>query len=113
MIKRGEIWWAALSDPRGSGPGSQRPVLVVQSDEFNRSRIRTVIAVVLTSNLRLAEAPGNLVLPKSATHLSRDSVANVSQLVTIDRSFLAEAVSLLPARWMVRVANGLQLVLGL
>jgi mRNA interferase MazF len=84
VVQRGEIWWANLPEPTGSEPGFRRPVLVVQSDEFNQSRIATVIAVVLTSNLKLAQAPGNVLLPSKATHLSKDSVANISQVITVD-----------------------------
>ncbi len=76
-MKRGEVWWADLPAPSGSGPGFRRPVVIVQADEFNRSRIQTVIAVILASNLRLAEAPGNVRLRAKATGLPKDSVANV------------------------------------
>ena len=91
-MKRGEIWWASLPEPVGSEPGFRRPVLVIQSDDFNRSRIATVIALVITSNLKLAMAPGNVLLPSNATGLSKDSVANVSQVITIDKSFFTEKV---------------------
>ena len=87
VIQRGEIWWASLPEPRGSEPGYSRPVLVVQADDFNRSRINTVIAVVITSNIRLAEAPGNVLLSRKATGLPKQSVANVSQLITLDKAF--------------------------
>ncbi|WP_413161435.1 type II toxin-antitoxin system PemK/MazF family toxin [Capilliphycus salinus ALCB114379] len=85
---RAEIWWATLPDPVGSAPGYRRPVLIVQDDTFTQSRLRTVIVVIITSNTRLAEAPGNLLLPHEATGLPRDSVANVSQILTIDKSVL-------------------------
>ena len=91
-MKRGDIWWAELRDPAGSEPGYRRPVLIVQSDAFNRSRIRTVVAVVLTSNERVAAAPGNLALSRRESGLPRPSVVNVSQVVTLDRDFLAERV---------------------
>ena len=84
-MRRGEIRWASLASPEGSGPGFRRPILVVQSNEFNDSRIQTVVCAVLTSNLRLAEAPGNVRLSKKISGLKKESVANVSQLVTIDR----------------------------
>ena len=113
MIRRGEIWWASLPEPAGSERGSRRPLLIVQSEEFNRSRIATVLGVALTSNIRLEEAPGNVLLPSMATGLLRDSVANVSQVVTVDRRFLTERISTLDARHMLRVENGLRLVLDL
>ena len=85
MIRRGEIWWAALPSPRGAEPGYRRPVVVVQADPFNRSRLQIVIAAVITSNLRLAEAPGNVRLTRRQSRLAKESVINVSQLVTLDR----------------------------
>jgi mRNA interferase MazF len=113
VIQRGEIWWASLPEPTASEPGYRRPVLVVQSDDFNRSRIATVIAVVLTSNLKLAQAPGNVLLPRKATGLVKDSVANVSQVITIDRSFLTERVGVLPPHLLEQVEDGLRLALSL
>ena len=113
VIQRREIWWASLPEPAKSGPGYRRPVLVVQADEFNRSRIATVIALVVTSNVRLAQAPGNVFLPQKLTGLPKDSVANVSQIVTVDKSFLTERVGTLPANVMDLVENGLRLVLHL
>lgn len=83
---RGEIWWANLSDPVGSEPGYRRPVLLIQDDTFTQSRISTVIVVIITSNIQLAEAPGNVLLPRGVSSLSRDSVVNVSQILTIDKS---------------------------
>ncbi|MFQ5432504.1 MAG: type II toxin-antitoxin system PemK/MazF family toxin [Nitrospinota bacterium] len=111
-MKRGEIWWAELPAPQGSGPGYRRPVLVVQSNEFNRSRISTVVVVVLTSNLRLAEAPGNVLLSRRAAGLPKKSVANVSQLITLDKSFLAKKVRSLPANELSSVDTGLRTVLS-
>lgn len=113
MIRRGEIWWASLPEPTASEPGYRRPVLVVQSDDFNRSRIATIIAVVITSNLKLAQAPGNVLLPRKATGLVKDSVANVSQVITIDKSFLTERVGTLPLHLLEQVEVGLRLVLSL
>lgn len=113
VIQRGEIWWATLPEPIGSEPGYRRPVLIVQSNDFNRSRIATVIAVVITSNTRLAQAPGNVFLPKKITGLYRDSVANISQVVTIDKYFLTERVGTLPSHIFEQVENGLRLVLKL
>ena len=113
VIQRGEIWWASLPVPRGSEPGHSRPVLVVQSDDFNRSRINTVIGVVITSKIRLAEAPGNVLLSRKASGLPKPSVANVSQLITLDKSFLKEKVKRLGDREFSRVEEGLRLVLSL
>jgi mRNA interferase MazF len=112
-VRRGEVWWASLPEPRGSGPGFRRPVLVIQSDPFNDSRINTVIVAVVTSNLRLAQAPGNVRLERRQSGLPRDSVINVSQILTIDKAFLTERVSLLRTEIMTRVEAGLKLVLGL
>lgn len=112
-MKRGEVWWASLPSPAGSGPGFRRPVLVVQSNPFNESRISTAIVAVITSNLALAEAPGNVRLARSESGLARPSVVNVSQLLTIDKSRLTERVRLLPAMTMAQANDGLRLVLGL
>jgi mRNA interferase MazF len=113
VVLRGEIWWATLPDPVGSEPGYQRPILVVQSNDFNRSRIATVIGIVLTSNTALARAPGNVLLPRKVTGLSKDSVANVSQVITIDKQFLTERVDSLSGHFVEQVEAGLRLVLGL
>lgn len=113
VIRRGEIWWASLPEPVGSEPGSRRPLLIVQADEFNRSRIATVLGVILTTNTALAEAPGNLFLESSLTGLPRDSVANVSQIVTADRRFLTERVGRLEEETIQKIDRGLRLVLGL
>jgi len=112
-MQRGEIWWARLRPARGSEPGYRRPVLIIQSDDFNRSRIATVIAVVLTSNLRLQAAPGNVLLRQSDTGLPKDSVANASQVVTLDKSFLTERVASLPSERMKQIESGVRLVLAL
>lgn len=112
-MKRGEIWWASLPPPAGSGPGLRRPVVVVQANPFNESRISTVIIAAVTSNLALADAPGNVRIVKSESGLSKPSVVNVSQVLTVDRSYLTERVRMLPARAMTRVDAGLRLVLGL
>jgi mRNA interferase MazF len=113
VVERGEVWWADLDEPSGSEPGFRRPVLIVQSDTFNRSRIRTVIGVVVTSNLRLLDAPGNVLLPGKATGLPRDSVANVSQLLTLDRDFLTERVGRIRGGLLSDIESGLRLVLDL
>jgi len=112
-MHRGEIWWADLPDSDGSGPGFRRPVLIVQSNSFNRSRINTIIAVALTSNIRLGDAPGNILLPSEHTDLPNDSVVNVSQVVTIDKSYLDERVGVLPKRFIRLLDEGLRLVLDL
>ena len=113
VIERGEVWWADPGAPDGSEPGYRRPVVIVQSDAFNRSRLRTVIAVVLTTNLRLLEAPGNVLVQAKASGLPRDSVANVSQLITMDRDFLVERIGRLRGQPMKDLEGGLRLVLGL
>src|SRR5271169_4960797 len=97
-IQHGEIWWADLPEARRSEPGYRRPVVIVQADSFNRSRIQTVIVAVITGNLELADVPGNVLLPARSTGLPRDSVANVSQLLTLDRSFLTGLAGVLPPR---------------
>lgn len=112
-IQRGEIWWADLPTPRRSEPGYRRPVLVVQADSFNRSRIQTAIVAVITSNLELGRAPGNVLLPAGSTGLPRDSVVNVSQILTLDRSCLAEHAGQLTPRLRGLVDEGLRLVLQL
>jgi len=113
VIERGEIWWADLSDPAGSGPGFRRPVLIVQSDAFNRSRLRTVVAIVVTSNLRLVDAPGNVLLPAKASGLPKDSIANISQVITLDRDFLADRAGRIRGALLSDVESGLRLVLTL
>lgn len=113
MIERGTIWWVDLGEPRGSEPGFRRPLLIVQADAFNRSRIQTVLAVVLSSNVRLLEAPGNVLVPAHLSGLPKDSVANVSQVVTVNRSDLQESAGRLDAATLRRVDGGLRLVLDL
>jgi mRNA interferase MazF len=112
VIAQGEVWWAELAEPSGFEPGFRRPVLVVQGDAFNRSRISTVVCVALTSNLRWAEAPGNVRLTARQTGLPKDSVANVSQLVTLDRAALTERAGALPAKKLELVLLGNDVVLG-
>jgi len=112
-MKRGEIWWASLPEPAGAEPGYRRPVVIVQADAFNQSRIGTVMVVVLTSSLRLAEAPGNLLLPATATGLPKPSLANVSQVVTLDKAFLTERVGRLSPALLNELEAGLRLVLNL
>ena len=112
-IQRGEIWWADLPEPRRSEPGYRRPVLVVQADSFNLSRIQTAIVAAITSNAQLADAPGNVLLPARSVGLVRDSVVNVSQLLTLDRSFLTELAGTLSPRLQHSVDQGLRMVLQL
>jgi len=112
-MQRGEIWWASLPLPTKSGPGYRRPVLVMQSDDFNASRINTVIVVSITSNLRVAHAPGNVLCRKRQTKLSKDSVVNVSQVATVDKTLLTERISNLPLLLLQRVESGLRLALAL
>lgn len=112
VIAQGDVCWADMPDPAGSGPGFRRPVVVVQGDAFNRSRIATAVCVPLTSNVKWADAPGNVPLPARSTGLSKDSVANVSQIVTLDRSILAERVGRLSRAQMALVQAGIDIVLG-
>lgn len=111
-MKRGEVWWASLSEPKGSGPGYRRPVLILQSEPFNESRIATVVVAAFTSNLRLAEAPGNVMCRGKEAGLKTDSVVNVSQILTINKTFLTERAGNLSERLMTRVEDGVRLVLG-
>jgi len=112
-MQRGEIWWANLPDPVASEPGYRRPVLVLQSDDFTRSRIQTVIVSVLTTNLRLAGAPGNVFVTMDDTGLPKDAVVNVSQIITVDKSFLTERMGRVDAQIMLLVEDGVRTVLGL
>jgi mRNA interferase MazF len=112
VIAQGEVWWADLPEPSGSEPGFRRPVVVVQGDAFNRSRIDTTVCVPLTSTLRWADAPGNVLLEKRATGLPKDSVANVSQLVPLDRSWLTERTGKLSRAKLDLVLRGIDVVLG-
>ncbi len=112
VIAQGEIWWADLGQPTGSAPGFRRPVLVVQGDSFNRSRISTVVCVPLTSNLKWAGAPGNVALDARLSGLPKDSVVNVSQIITLDREVLTDRVGLLPKTTFELVLYGIDVVLG-
>lgn len=112
VIARGEVWWADLPNPLGSAPAYRRPVIVVQSDAFNRSRLATVTVVILTGNLRLVEAPGNVLVPARSAGLPRDSIANVSQVLTVDRGVLIERLKPLPRALMEQVDDGLRLALA-
>ena len=110
---RGEIWWAGLPVPRGSEPGYRRPVVIVQSDSFNRSNISTVLVAAISSNLRLSEAPGNVYLKRRENKLPKDSVINASQLLTLDKKYLSEKIGRLSAKRMLELEEGLRIVLSL
>jgi len=112
-VQRGEIWWAALDEPLGSEPGYRRPVVIVSSNEFNQSKISTVLVAIITSNLRLAAAPGNVSIAKKESGLSKESVVNVSQIITLDKSFLSKKLGRLPAKKRLLLNEGLRLVLSL
>lgn len=112
-MKRGQLWWAELPKPVKSEPGYKRPVLIIQANEFNVSKISTVIVVAITSNIKLADAPGNIYLAKAKSGLSKDSVANVSQILTLDKSFLVEPIGTLDRVTISQIDEGLQLVLSL
>lgn len=111
-IAQGDVWWADLPEARGSGPGFRRPVVVVQGDALNRSRIATVVCVAVTSNLKWAAAPGNVLLASSVSGLPKESVANVSQLVTLDKTDLTERAGKLPRAKLELVLSGIDVVLG-
>ena len=111
MIARGEIWWATLPDPSGEGDDIRHPVVVVSSDAFNGSAIRTVNAIVLTQRLELAAAPGNFLLTRAQSGLTKDTVVNVSQLVTLDRTYLRERAGGIPDDMLDQLDRGLRLVL--
>lgn len=113
VITRGEIWWADLPDPVGSEPGYRRPILIIQSDEFNRSQISTIVAIALTSNTNLGDAPGNVPFTREDSGLTKDTVANVSQILTFDRTFLTKLHGTIPQRLMIKVDTGLRLILSL
>jgi mRNA interferase MazF len=111
-IGQGDIWWADLPEPAGSGPGFRRPVVVVQGNALNRSRIATVVCVPLTSNLTWAAAPGNVLLPAKATGLPKDSVANVSQIVSLNRALLTERLRRLAPKSIAQILHGIDVLLG-
>ena len=112
-MRRGEIWWAELPAPVGAEPGFRRPLLIVQADDFNRSSLQTVIGMALTTNLRLAGAPGNVLLPATESGLPKDSVVNVTQILTVDKGLLTARAGGLDDRVMLLVEDGLRVVLGL
>jgi len=112
VIAQCDVWWADLAEPVGSSPGYRRPVVVVQSDPLNRSQLATVVCVALTSKLRWSVAPGNVLLTARHTGLDRDSVANVSQLVTVDKRQLTERVGRIPRRQLEAIFSGIDFVMG-
>jgi mRNA interferase MazF len=111
-VTQGDVWWADLPDPTGSGPGFRRPVVVVQGNALNRSRVATVVCVPLTSNMIWSSAPGNTLLATKVTKLPKDSVANASQIVTLDRTLLTDRVSRLPPKPLLQILQGIDVVLG-
>ena len=113
IARRGDLWWADLGRPRGSEPGLRRPVLIVQVDAFNQSKIKTVVVAALTTQLKHAAAPGNVTCRPRGTGLGQPSVVNVSQLTTLDRQFLHKRIGTLPGHAMREVEDGIRLVLGL
>ena len=112
VVAQGEVWWTDLPEPAGSEPGYRRPVVVVQCEAFNRSQIATIVCVPLTTNVRWAEAPGNVLLPAKSTGLDKDSVANVSQIVTLDRSDLTKRVGKIARSKLDAIFFGIDVVLG-
>ena len=109
MIRQGDVWWAELPAPRGSGPGFRRPVIVVQGDPLNRSGIATVVCVPLTRDLAWSEAPGNVLIESRMGGLARDSVANVSQLIAVDKALLTEHVARPPVHLLERIFEGIDI----
>lgn len=112
-VERGQIWWADLGEPRGSSPGYERPIVIIQSDFYSQTRINTLIVAIITTNLRLAKMPGNVLLTPRASGLKEESVVNVTQLFTIDRNDLSEYVGTLSERKMEQIDKGLRLILSL
>jgi len=112
VISQGDVFWADLPPPIGSGPGYRRPVVIIQNDSFNRSLLRTVVCMVLTGNVGRVASPGNVLLPAASTGLPRDSVANVSQIVTFDKSLLDEHVGHLSDRYLELVLDGVDTLIG-
>jgi mRNA interferase MazF len=112
-VKRGDIWWASMEEPRGSEPGYRRPVVIVSSNDFNKSLIQTVICAVISSNLNLEAAPGNFKIKRSKECIGRDSVVNISQLITLDKSYLTEQSGRLSSKQINELNDGLKLALSL
>ena len=112
VISQADVWWADLGQPIGSAPGYRRPVVIVQCDALNLSRIGTVVCVPLTSNLKWAQAPGNVLLLSAATGLEKDSVANVSLVTAVDKQQLTERVGKISTRQLDLILSGIDIVLG-
>ena len=113
VVHRGEIWWADLADLRGSEPGERHPVLILQADSFNRSRIRTIVGLIVSSNVGLLDAPGNVLLRADTIGLPKDSIVNVTQFVTVDRDYLEERVGQVAPKMLAKIEAGVRLVLEL
>ena len=113
VLFRGEVWWANLPEPRNSESGYRRPVVIIQINRFNRSRLATVLVVAITTNLELAKLPGNVLIPGFETGLNQDSVVNITQIITVDREFLETRIGALPEELLRRVETGLRLIQGL
>ena len=112
VISQGEIWWADIPEPIGSGPGYRRPVVVVQCDQFNQSRVSTVVCVPLTSNVTWANAPGNVYLSEDETNLPKPSVVNVSQITSLDKRLLTRRVGKLSFENLQTILTGIDVILG-
>ncbi len=112
-MTRGEIWWADLPDHESSEPGYRRPVLIIQSDHFNRSKINTIICIIINSNLKISEAPGNVLIKSNESNLPIDSVINISQIITLDKKFFTDCAGSVKRSTMKKVENGIKLVLNL
>lgn len=112
-MKRGDLWWADLAEPRGSEPAKRRPIVIVQEDSLTRSKLQTVMVIPITSNLKRASAPGNVMLARAHSRLHVESVALVCQVLTIDKYFLTEQIAMLPTSTMERIDAGLRLTLAL
>jgi mRNA interferase MazF len=113
VIRRGQVWWADLGPPRGASPGYERPVVIVQADGFNKTDISSVIIAIATTNLRLARMPGNAFISRGIGGLKEDSVVNITQLFTVDKSDLLELLGTLPQSSLDQIDKGLRLVLSL
>jgi mRNA interferase MazF len=111
VIHQGDIYWVDLGDPSGSEPGYRHPHVIVQNNLLNQSRIRTVVVCVLTSTLKRADSPGNILLNREETHLPKDSVVNVSQIFTVDKTQLGEYVGTISPRRVREIFDGVRLVL--
>lgn len=113
VVQRGEVWWADLADPRSSEPGYRHPLLILQSEPFNRSRLPTAVGIVVSSNLRLLDAPGNVLLRAEESGLPRDSVANMTQFVTVDLEYLEARVGTISRRTLAKIEAGVRVLLDL